>query len=595
MVEDGFGEGHTGNTRREFRTDSPLMRPHIVDQRMSVSRANAVDVLIVGGGPAGAWSAHALLAAGRRVLLVDDPLLPAAWRAAVGLLNPVRGRRFTLAWRAREAYATAAAAYGALPLPPGCSWIIRPATVRRPYGDKIDGTLVRRRADALRAAGFPARFDHDASGNHALEVAGAWVVDTHAAMAGLRLSLEKSAAWLDDHVAPHELEFRDHAWHWPRRGIVAETLLLAGGAAQLGHPALARLPLVPVKGESIAVAFAQSETTPRHVLADEHHLAPQSNGHWLCGGTKRPGTVDSRPTREGREELEQFLRDHACPDWSTVGHYAGVRAVSRDRLPVVGRLPGMPSTYVLQGLGSQGIAYAPWVAGLLVRHMADGTPLPAEIATERFEPERKSSGTMHSTADALEQAHAIAASLLGPGARAVDLTCGNGGDTLRLARLVGPDGRVLAIDMQPAAVATTLRRLRHHGVLDEVVQHAVGDHAEIAALVPSEFSDATAVVFVSLGRLAGVTSPIRTSAEKTRAALVASLALLRMDGAAIVVAPHGDRTAADEFGQLREWAASLDAKTYRCESWPNNVSSGGDARVLVVRRLGARDDHARPD
>jgi glycine/D-amino acid oxidase-like deaminating enzyme/precorrin-6B methylase 2 len=595
MGEEGFGGGHTRSTRREFRTDSPLERSHIVEQRMSVSRAKTVDVLIVGGGPAGAWSAHALLAAGRRVLLVDDPLLPAAWRAAVGLLNPVRGRRFTLAWRAREAFATAAAAYGALPLPPGCSWIIRPVSVRRPCGDRIDATLVRRRADALCAAGFPARFDHVASGNHTLEVAGAWVVDTHAAMAALRLSLEKSAAWLDDHVAPHDLEFRDRAWHWPSRGIVAETLLLAGGATQLGHPALDRLSLVPVKGESIAVAFARSDTTPRHVLADEHHLAPQSNGHWLCGGTKRPGTADSRPTREGREELERFLRDHACPDWSTVGHFAGVRAVARDRLPVVGRLPGTPSAYVLQGLGSQGIAYAPWVSELLTRHMVDGTSLPAEIAAERFDRERESSGVSRCTADALEHAHAVAASLLGSGARAIDLTCGNGGDTLRLARLVGPTGRVFAVDVQPGAVATTDRRLRRHGVPDTGVRLAVGDHAEIAALVPPEFSDATAVIFVSLGRLAGVSSPIRTRVEKTRAALVATLALLRVEGAAIVVAPHGDRTAAGEFGQLRDWAASLDPKSYRCESWPNHVSSRESARVLVVRRLGARDDHARPD
>ena len=35
-----------------------------------------------------------------------------------------------------------------------------------------------------------------------------------------------------------------------------------------------------------------------------------------------------------------------------------------------------------------------------------------------------------------------------PGDTVVDATCGNGGDTLWLARAVGPSGRVLAFDIQ---------------------------------------------------------------------------------------------------------------------------------------------------
>ena len=54
--------------------------------------------------------------------------------------------------------------------------------------------------------------------------------------------------------------------------------------------------------------------------------------------------------------------------------------------------------------------------------------------------------------------------VLGPlalerGSTAVDATCGNGHDTLTLARLVGPEGRLVAFDTAQAAVDGTRKRL----------------------------------------------------------------------------------------------------------------------------------------
>ena len=42
-----------------------------------------------------------------------------------------------------------------------------------------------------------------------------------------------------------------------------------------------------------------------------------------------------------------------------------------------------------------------------------------------------------------------------PGAFCIDATAGKGRDTALLCRLAGPEGRVLAFDIQPEAVAQT--------------------------------------------------------------------------------------------------------------------------------------------
>lgn len=65
------------------------------------------------------------------------------------------------------------------------------------------------------------------------------------------------------------------------------------------------------------------------------------------------------------------------------------------------------------------------------------------------------------------------------GARVIDATAGNGHDTEFLARAVGEAGEVLAIDLQPAALEATLKRLGEDPGLARRVRVIQGDHAHL--------------------------------------------------------------------------------------------------------------------
>ena len=69
---------------------------------------------------------------------------------------------------------------------------------------------------------------------------------------------------------------------------------------------------------------------------------------------------------------------------------------------------------------------------------------------------------------ALDLAHHLISRRVHPGALVADATAGNGHDTLMLARLVGPGGRVYAFDIQEKALCRTRELLAREGMAERV-------------------------------------------------------------------------------------------------------------------------------
>ncbi|NJD17795.1 MAG: methyltransferase domain-containing protein, partial [Gemmatimonadetes bacterium] len=66
---------------------------------------------------------------------------------------------------------------------------------------------------------------------------------------------------------------------------------------------------------------------------------------------------------------------------------------------------------------------------------------------------------------------AILGRFVRPGDRVVDVGCGLGFFTLALARLVGSEGRVVAVDVQEEMLQRTHRRAERLGLADRIALH----------------------------------------------------------------------------------------------------------------------------
>lgn len=146
---------------------------------------------------------------------------------------------------------------------------------------------------------------------------------------------------------------------------------------------------------------------------------------------------------------------------------------------------------------------------------------------------------------------------LSEGGFAIDATAGRGYDTVFLARTVGATGRVLAFDIQPAAVESTRALLASEGLDAEVV---LASHADMAQYASPESADC---ILFNLGYLPGGDHSVYTRAESTIAAVEAGLDILKHGGLMCVTVYSGGANGYAERDALIPFLASLDDGKYQ--------------------------------
>lgn len=167
--------------------------------------------------------------------------------------------------------------------------------------------------------------------------------------------------------------------------------------------------------------------------------------------------------------------------------------------------------------------------------------------------------------------HDLLTEVLNDGDLAVDLTAGNGHDTLALCRMTGEAGQVIACDVQEQALTATGERLQqtqiewrlHTEAKQLRAQAGVDllkmDHAQISAVLPGSPKG----IVANLGYLPGGDQSLVTRPETTLAALKSCCELLARGGRMAVVVYPGHVGGAEEAAGVTEFFAGLDTARFQ--------------------------------
>lgn len=330
------------------------------------------DFLLVGHGLAGALLGWELRRRGHRVLVYDAPRPDSASNVAAGLLNPVAGKRFALAWRAAELLPAATAAYRTLEAEFGQPFFFE-KPIFKAFGSAQEQQEVVARSAARPWGDFVTELALVPPAIAGLKAAfgGAWV--RHGGFLAVRELLAALAAqgqakgWLraetfewahlvsDDNARPGVV-------YAPGR-VRAARVVCCEGAAAAHNPHFHWLPLTPNQGEVLDVACA--ELSAAQVLNRGAYVLPLGQGQFRVGATYRWPPFAAGPTPEGEAELVGRLAALTDLPFQVTARRAGVRPAVRDRRPLLGAHPTLPWLSFCGGYGSKGVMLAPRLAGLL--------------------------------------------------------------------------------------------------------------------------------------------------------------------------------------------------------------------------------------
>lgn len=150
----------------------------------------------------------------------------------------------------------------------------------------------------------------------------------------------------------------------------------------------------------------------------------------------------------------------------------------------------------------------------------------------------------------------FASQYLSPGDAAIDATCGNGNDTVALARMGA--GKIYAFDIQKKAIEQTRAALIREKLYSENIRLIEDSHEHMADYITEKVK----VILFNLGYLPSGAKTLVTKKETTLSAVAQGLTLLRKDGLLCATMYSGHPGGIEEKQALLDFAKSLDEKKY---------------------------------
>ncbi|MEO7457679.1 MAG: FAD-dependent oxidoreductase [Gemmatimonadaceae bacterium] len=344
----------------------------------------STDVLVVGGGIAGLTTALAAAERGLRVLVLDTARPGAASRTAAGMLAPslegLPGAVREVAIAARDAYPTFLAGLRertGVDVPLDRNGIIELAEssqdldvfARRagPGAEVLDHASLARLEPAFAAHPGAVLHPHDGS-VHNVEL-----------MRALDLAVERTPGVSRRAASVVAIDLsREGPVALTADGgrIEAASLLLAAGVWMNEVAGLPRpFPVRPVRGQLLTL----DRRVVLHVTyGGGGYLVPRGNT-LLIGATSEDAGLEVATTALAADALRAIAARAATAlrGARVVEHWAGLRPMSPDSMPVLGADPADTRVVYAGGFSRNGILFAPWAASQLAALLAGERPAAA--------------------------------------------------------------------------------------------------------------------------------------------------------------------------------------------------------------------------
>ncbi len=361
---------------------------------------NRYDVCILGAGLAGMHTAIELHEAGLSVCVVDPKSVAGgASETPVGLANPATGRFANRSWEAERCLEKLTARLEQISTSTGQkfyrnSGVLRPALSEKIAGRMRENVIQNEWTTGMVEWKSSAEIEGMHPGLTSVE-GGVWVP------VGLTVLIPDYLHAMHSFLKQHAVDFMlgsEYSYHskndlWEihfddQNSIAAHRIVVCAGIYSKNIECSKHLPFHAVKGQT-ALLKSDQPISFDHAVSAQGYFSKTDKNEFVLGSTYEHNFEHENPDEQGKEfMLNRFKNVHPklAASSQVISQWAGVRASTPDRKPIIGRIPTKKNLFVFAGLGSKGLLYSAYGAGLLKDFMLNDHPVPKEVSVERFKP-----------------------------------------------------------------------------------------------------------------------------------------------------------------------------------------------------------------
>jgi len=343
------------------------------------------DVLLIGHGLAGASLASALEQAGKRVLIIDQPLPGAASQVASGMWNPLTFRLLLKSWRVDELLPVALGFYTSESARLGIN-MLQNLEILRIFPDEAADVRWQERLQepafaAYLSAEKPVSLPKniDTKTNQGLVQQAGWLNLPAYLQADRALRLAKGSL-LEQPFALSEVQFTPNALHW--NNISAQQLVLCRGQFERHDPWFNWLPMKPAQGDILTLRIPDIKL--EQIYNAGFFILPLGNDTYRLGATYEWEQLEPGPTATGKAELLAKFEAVYSGTYELLNHQGGIRPTVADRRPLLGLHPEQARLGIFNGLGTKGVMVAPYFALQFAKFLCGEGQIEDEVNIKRF-------------------------------------------------------------------------------------------------------------------------------------------------------------------------------------------------------------------
>jgi len=307
-------------------------------------------ILIIGQGLSGSWLSYYLQQLNIDCIVLDENKTNTASKVASGIINPVTGMRYVKTWMVDEAMPAAIKAYQEF----DC---IEQKNILEIFQNSSAEAAFKKRINEqynyvkMHSNNWNYVFNYNSSVG---EINPCYLVDVNTFLQQQKIKTISVEEKFDETFLKVE---NDKFFY---KDIIADKIIFCDGISSSQNKYFKHLPFAPVKCEALIIECKNFNRD--YIFNNKYSIVPWKDDLFWVGASFERDFIDEHPTTKFRIETSNWLNNFLKLPYKIIDHISNIRPANISRKPSFSFNLTYKNIGILNGMGSKGVLYTPYLA-----------------------------------------------------------------------------------------------------------------------------------------------------------------------------------------------------------------------------------------